>query len=168
MTTLMDCAHAVSDVADAMGPIRFAIGHSIGGLALLVAGEGRHPMRKSCLFEAYVLIAMPDRFADVTRRYGEEQGLSATDLRAFESRLEDLAQRNLGDFTGSNLLTATDRPTLLLHSRDDQEVPFADAERLVASAPNAELQALEGLGHRSLLYAPPAVRSAAAFLERFQ
>jgi pimeloyl-ACP methyl ester carboxylesterase len=167
-TNLMDCAHAVREVANAMGPIRFAIGHSIGGLALLVAGEGRPPMPSSCMFEAYVLIAVPDRFADLTRRFGDEQGLSPAGLRAFEWRLERLAQRKVTDFSGSDLLAATRRPTLLLHARDDQEVPFTDAERLAAAAPFAELQALEGLGHRVILYTPHVVRAAVAFLERFQ
>jgi pimeloyl-ACP methyl ester carboxylesterase len=118
------------------------------------------------LFEAYVLVAMPDRFGDVTRRFGDEQALSPAALRLFERRLERLAERRIADFTGSNLLTATGRPTLLLHARDDQEVPFADAERLSA-IPGAELRGFDGLGHRMILYAPPAIRAAAAFLARF-
>lgn len=167
-TNLIDCAHAVRETAREMGPIQFAIAHSIGGLAVLVAGEGRHPMPGPYSFEAYVLLAMPDRFADITRRYGDERALSPGALGAFERRLERLAQRKIADFTGSNLLAATDRPTLLLHARDDQEVPFEDAERLMVSAPSVELQAFDGVGHRMLLYAPPVVRAAAAFLERFK
>jgi pimeloyl-ACP methyl ester carboxylesterase len=167
-TTLMDCAHAVHEVANAMGPIRFGIAHSMGGLALLVVGEGRYPMPSRYLFEAYALIAMPDRFADVTRRFGDEQGLSPAALWALESRLERLAQRKVADFTGSNLLLATGRPTLVLHARDDQEVPFEDAERLAAAAPSVQLCPVDGLGHRAILYAPPVVRTVACFLERHQ
>jgi pimeloyl-ACP methyl ester carboxylesterase len=166
-TNLIDCARAVHDVAQRTGPLRFAIGHSIGGLAVLVAGEGRQPMPGSVPFEAYVLVAIPDRFADVTQRFGDDHGLSAAGLQAFERRLEHLAHRRIADFTGSNFLGAIGRPTLLLHARDDQEVPFADAERIAARVPTTELQALEGLGHRAILYAPPAVRAAAAFLARF-
>ena len=51
-TNLMDCARAVHDVARSIGPLRFAIGHSIGGLAVLVAGEGRHPMPGPITFAA--------------------------------------------------------------------------------------------------------------------
>ena len=166
-TNLMDCAQAVHEIAHALGPIRFAIGHSIGGLAVLVAGEGRHPLPHPIAFEAYVLIAVPDRFTDVTRRFGDDQGLSPAALGAFERRLERLAQRKIADFTGSNFLAAIDRPSLLLHARDDQEVPFADAERMAAAVPGAQVHALDGLGHRAILYAPPAVRAAAAFLARF-
>src|SRR5262249_41661229 len=132
-TNLMDCAHAVREAARAMGPVRFAIAHSIGGLAVLVAGEGRHPMPGPYPFEAYVLLAMPDRFADVTRRFGDEHALSPGGLRAFERRLERLAERQIADFTGTNLLAATGRPALLIHAHDDPEVPFQDAERLKVS-----------------------------------
>ena len=166
-TNLMDCAQAVHEVAKALGPVRFAIGHSIGGLAALVAGEGRRPLPHPISFEAYVLVSVPDRFADVTRRFGADQGLSPAALGAFERRLEQLAQRKIADFTGSNFLTAIDRPSLLLHARDDQEVPFADAERMAATVPCAHVHAMDGLGHRAILYAPPAVRAAAAFLARF-
>jgi pimeloyl-ACP methyl ester carboxylesterase len=167
-TTLMDCAHAVREVAAAMGRVRFVIGHSVGGLAALLAGEGRPPMPHPYVFEAYVLVAVPDRFADVTRRYGQERGLTPTGLRAFERRLERVAERKVADFTCSNLLAATGRPTLLLHARNDQEVPFADAERLAASIPVAELHPFDDLGHRAILYAPPAVRAAAAFFDRWR
>lgn len=162
----MDCAHAVREAATATGPIQFAIAHSIGGMAALAAGEGRHPMPGPYSFEAYVLLAMPDRFADVTRRFADEEALSGLAFKAFERRLERIAQRKIADFTGSNLLAATDRPTLLLHAYDDQEVPFQDTERLKAAAPSVELQAVDGLGHRMLLYAPPVARAAAAFLRR--
>jgi hypothetical protein len=38
---------------------------------------------------------------------------------------------------------------------------------MAAAIPGAQVHALDGLGHRAILYAPPAVRAAAAFLARF-
>lgn len=32
-TSLIDCAHAVREVAEALGPMSFAVAHSMGGLA---------------------------------------------------------------------------------------------------------------------------------------
>ena len=163
-TTLLDCARAVLEVAEALAPVRFALGHSIGAMAALLAGEGRRPIPRAAGFEAYVLVAMPDRFADVTREFGTELGLSPAAQRDFERRLERLAERRLADFTGTRLLAAAARPTLLLHARDDCDVPFAAAERMAGAVDHAALQAFDGLGHRAILYAPPAVRAAAAFL----
>ena len=165
-TNLVDCARAVLQVAEAAGPFRFALGHSIGAMAVLMAGEGKSPLPRVYPFEGYVLVSMPDKFEDVTRDFGAELELSPAAQRDFEQRLEKLAERRIADFTGSNLLGATDKPALLLHARDDQDVPFACAEAMNAARPNAELLAFDGLGHRAILYAPPVVRAAAAFLVR--
>ena len=163
-TTLIDCAHAVRAAAERIGDVRFVVGHSIGGLAALVAGEGRHPMPRACPFDAYVLVSMPDRFRDVTTRFGRERRLSRPAQRGFERRLERLAGRRIADFNGSAMLRSVARPSLILHARDDEQVPFADAEALAAASPAAHLEPMEGLGHRLILYAPPAVRAAARFL----
>lgn len=165
-TSLIDCAHAVGDVARRLGPVRLVVGHSIGALAGLVAGGGRQPMREAAPFGAYVLVAMPDRFTDVTRSFGAEQGLAPSAQRTFERRLERLACRSVAAFTGSRLLAEAGRPALIIHARDDAEVAFADAERIAASGPMTELAPFDGLGHRAILYAPQAVRAAHAFLAR--
>ncbi len=162
--SLFDCAQAVLEVAEAFAPVRFALGHSIGAMALLTAGEGHAPLPRAYPFEAYVLVAMPDLFADVTKTFGDELGLAPPALRNFEQRLEALAHRSIDAFTGSELLSATGRPTLLIHSRDDDEVPFTCAEAMTRRRPDVVLEAVDGLGHRAILYAPPAIRAAASFL----
>jgi pimeloyl-ACP methyl ester carboxylesterase len=166
-TSLFDCAHAVREVAEALGPIRLVVAHSLGGLAALVAGGGRAPMPRAYPFEHYVLVSMPNRFSEVTRKFGAELGLSAAAQRAYERRLERLAHRGIDDFTGSLLLAETGRPALLLHARDDAEVPFANAEQIAAAVGrSAELHAFDDLGHRKILYAPPVVRAASAYVAR--
>jgi pimeloyl-ACP methyl ester carboxylesterase len=165
-TSLISCAHAVREVAVALGPIEFVVAHSLGGLAALVAGGGRPPMPRAYPFRGFVLVAMPNRFSEVTRRFGEDLALSPAAQRAYEQRLEGLAHRRIVDFTGANLLAETGRPALLLHAPDDADVPFADAQEIAAACAVAQLHTCDGLGHRKILYAPPAVRAATAFLMR--
>jgi pimeloyl-ACP methyl ester carboxylesterase len=163
--TLFDCSRAILEVVETIAPVRFALGHSIGAMALLTVGEGRRPLPRSYPFEAYVLVSMPDAFADVTRNFGNELSLSPDALRAFEQRLETLAGRRISDFSGTALLAATQRPSLLLHARDDDEVSFECAEHMSRSVPNTRLQAFDGGGHRAILYAPPAMRAAVQFFD---
>ncbi len=165
-TSLMECAHAVREVAEALGPIRFVIGHSLGGMAALLAGSDGPPMPHAYPFEAFVLVAMPNRFAGVTARFGSAEGLSPHAFRYFEHRLERLAARRMAAFTGVNLLLETSCPALVLHSEDDPDVPFGDAQEIASACGWAELQSFDGLGHRNILYAPPVVRAATAYLER--
>lgn len=77
-----------------------------------------------------------------------------------------------GPITNAPAVVAGSRPghpgpsgTLLLHSRDDDEVPFACGEAMAARVPGVRLEAFDGLGHRAILYAPPPVRAAAGFLD---
>jgi pimeloyl-ACP methyl ester carboxylesterase len=163
--TLFDCAQAIVDVAEALGGVDFALGHSIGGMALLTAGEGRYPLRNAYPFQAYVLVAMPDAISDVTRKFGAGLGLTPAAQRVFERSLELLARRRISDFSGTTLLAATGRPTLLIHASDDAEVPFTCASNMVQAAPKVRLQAVDGGGHRAILYAPPAIRAAVRFLD---
>jgi pimeloyl-ACP methyl ester carboxylesterase len=165
-TSLIDCAHAVREVAEALGPVSFAVGHSIGALAVLLAGGGARPMPRAYPFRAFALIASPNRFQDVTRRFGEEHGLSQATQLDFERRLEQIAKRRIEDFTAVDLLREAGRPALLVHSRDDAEVSFSDAEAIAAACPAVALEAHDGLGHRKILYAPPVVRAIGAFIDR--
>ena len=164
--SLIDCAHAVRQVAEALGPIEYVLAHSLGGMAALLAGGGGAPMPRGYPFRAFVLVAMPNHFSTVTRTFGEDEGLSPEAQRSYERRLETIAHRKIADFTGVNLLKKTGRPALLLHSRDDPDIVFVDAEEIAAANASAELIAFDDLGHRKILYAPPAVRAAAAFLLR--
>ena len=162
--SLFDCAAAVLDVAEAVGPVQFGLGHSVGAMALLAAGEGHYPLPRAYPFEAYVLVSMPNAFADITRDFAAEHGLGPGSRRNFEQRLEQLAGRSISQFTGNSLLRTVARPSLLLHARDDAEVPFDCALAMAETTPGVTLKAFDNLGHRAILYAPPAVKEASAFL----
>ncbi|MGQ0671614.1 MAG: alpha/beta fold hydrolase [Hyphomicrobium sp.] len=166
VASLIDCAQALLEVAEALGPVRHVVAHSMGCLAALLVGEGGPPMPRRIAFDRYVLVACPNRFGEVTAEFGDSLGLSAEAQRIYERRLERIAHRTIASFTGANLLAATGCPTLLLHARDDEEVAFSCAEQIVDQCPAAQLQPFDGLGHRMILYATPAARAAVAFLNR--
>ena len=83
-TTLISCGHAVREVAEALGPIQYAVGHSLGGHAVLLAGTAGAPMPRAYPFQDFVLVAVPNRFSQVTDSFSEELGLTgrAPRLRA--------------------------------------------------------------------------------------
>jgi uncharacterized protein len=59
-------------------------------------------------------------------------------------------------------------PLLIIHSRDEEVVPFEHAEMLAASYPNAEFWKIEGYGHVEA-YSHPAYRQRLLdFLERVE
>ncbi len=164
--SLIDCSRALLQVAEALGPIRFVVAHSMGCLAALLAGEGGAPMPHPYPFERYVLVSGPNKFATMTKEFGETLGLEPAAQRHYERLLERIAHRRIVDFSGARLLAATGRAALILHDRGDHEVPFRNAEEIAAACPKAELMAFDGLGHRNILFAPPVIRAAVAYLTR--
>ncbi|WP_295556833.1 alpha/beta fold hydrolase [uncultured Hyphomicrobium sp.] len=162
--SLIDCARASLAVAEALGPLRFAVTHSMGGLAALLVGEGGLPLAHAYPFERYVLVSSPNRFQTITQEFADELHLGAAATRAFERRLERIAHRPMATFTAATLLAQTGRPALVMHALDDREVTFRNAEEIVAACPRAELLAVDGLGHRNILFAPPVIRAASSYL----
>lgn len=162
--SLIDCARALLQVAEELGPLRFAVTHSMGGLAALLVGEGGPPMPRAYPFERYVLVSSPNRFATITQEFADELHLRASATRVFERHLERIAHRKLATFTAANLLAATGQPALVIHARDDTEVVFQNAEEIAAACPRAELMAFDGVGHRNILFAPPVIRAALSYL----
>lgn len=162
--SLIDCSRALLQVADALGPFRFAVTHSMGGLATLLAGEGGPPMARAYPFERYVLVASPNEFSKITQEFADELHLGAAARRCFEQHVERVAHRPIASFTAANLLAATDRPALVIHGRDDTEVVFKNAEEIAAQCPKAELLPVDSVGHRNILFAPPVIRAALSYL----
>ncbi|MCB1548947.1 MAG: alpha/beta fold hydrolase [Hyphomicrobiaceae bacterium] len=157
-TNLAACARAMLRVVDALGPFDAVVAHSFGGLVALLVAEGGPPMPHTAAFQKMVLVATPNRLGDMTLDFGRTLGLTPAAQRAYEAHICRVGHRPLATFSAVELLKSCRFPVLVIHSRDDDEVPFAHAEQIVAAAPAAELAAFEGLGHRKVLYAPPVTR----------
>ncbi len=158
-TNLAECARAMLGVADRYGPVHAAVAHSFGGFVSLLVAEGGPPLPRAHAIERFVLLACPNRLADVTRTFGRGLSLSTQAQRAYERHLERVGRRPVATFSAVELLRTIAAPTLVIHGSEDREVPFRSAEEIVAGCPSARLLALEGLGHRTILYAPPVFRA---------
>jgi len=158
-TNLADCARAMRAVCDHYGPIYAAVAHSFGGFVSLLVAEGGPPLQRVTPIERFVLLACPNRLAGVTRDFGGQLGLGARAQRVYEHHLERVGHRPVATFSAAALLSKVGAPALIVHGRDDREVPFRNAEEIVAACPNARLMSFEGMGHRTILYAPPVFRA---------
>jgi pimeloyl-ACP methyl ester carboxylesterase len=163
-TNLAACARAMLALAEAMGPIYAVVAHSFGGLVSLLVAEGGPPLYRAAAFERLVLLACPNRLSDATADFGAGLRLTPAAQRAYERHIERVGHRCVSGFSAVALLRHIGRPALLIHSRDDEDVPFVQAEQIAAAVPGIELLAFEGLGHRKLLYAPPVTRAATRYI----
>jgi pimeloyl-ACP methyl ester carboxylesterase len=158
-TNLADCARSMLDVADNYGPIYAVVAHSFGGFVSLLVAEGGPPIARAHPIERFVLLACPNRLGDVARDFGRQLALNAQAQRAYEHHLERVGHRPVCSFSAVELLQRVDKPALIIHGRDDQEVPFNSGKAIAAACPAARLMPFDGIGHRTILYAPPVVRA---------
>jgi len=155
VTSMPQVIRCLRAVVAAHGPVDAVVGHSFGGMAAGLAFAQRPEPGPPLAAGALALIAAPSSIDSMTRRFLATAGLPLDRAADLHRVLKDGHGYDAGDF---DLVRVADRlpPRLLIcHDADDPEVPFADAQRLAAARPDAELLHTERLGHLRILFARP-------------
>src|SRR5881409_2736539 len=149
---------AIQAIDRTLGPVRGVIAHSIGAVAAaraLYEGLGA---------DAAVFIAPP---ADLVL-----QAHTLLDVLGFGRRARERMQARIEQRLGIAWSALDVRsyapdmraPLLVVHDRDDNEVPWQDGAILARDWPGAELSMTGGLGHRRILRDPGVVKGVTAFV----
>lgn len=143
-SSLRDFAQLASWLQEHHGPFFAGVGHSLGGGALLVSAEHGSKWERLVTISSF---AKTERvFHDFIRQSGLPQ--------RYVGRMFERVTRELGSdphFYSPHLAKHTGS-LLVVHSPDDVEVPFADAECLRDHFPKSTLVATSPLGHRKILW----------------
>ena len=145
-------------LAAALGPIDAIVAHSAGcGPSMMATTEGLAVDRAA-------LVAPPLRSGNRWQRVAERMGVSpevaARAQATYEARIGPArAGFHLGD-----LLPTVDIDVLLVHSTDDERMPFADTQAAVAACPRVQLFAVDGPNHRRTARDPAVVARIVDFL----
>ncbi|HEV8583467.1 MAG TPA: alpha/beta fold hydrolase [Methylomirabilota bacterium] len=157
-SSIVAFVRAIQAVSGALGPVRAVIAHSIGTVAAARA------LYEGLDADAAVFIAPP---ADLTLSAHTILETLGFGLAARE-RMQANIERRLGvawsalDVRGYAAEMRT--PLLVVHDRDDAEVPWQDGAIIARAWPAAALETTGGLGHRRILQDPCVVSGAAAFV----
>ena len=149
---------AIQAVARTLGPVRGVVAHSIGTVA---AGRALYDGLGA---DAAVFIAPPADLILQSHTRLEALGFGRPARERMQARIE----RRLGvpwsalDVRGyaAEMRTAL----LVVHDRDDAEIPWQDGAILARGWPGAVLTTTGGLGHRRILRDPYIIRVATAFV----
>lgn len=161
-TDMMEYSAAVAEVVTHFAPVHGLLGHSFGaGNALFSWRRFRFPV------ERVALIGCFSNAIWVTERFGELVGIPQPTIAAMRSALE---RRHGGELRWDSLdigEMAREFPgqVLAVHDRDDAEIPYFHAERLLAASgrPAGSLLTTSGLGHRRIVRDPGVVKAVADF-----
>jgi pimeloyl-ACP methyl ester carboxylesterase len=149
---------ALLEAASELKGVESVIGHSMGGAAALYARHLGLPV------ERIVTVAAPAAMRLVLNRFADWIALG----KSARERFIEIVDRHVGvdsdELDVARLGAKVGVPGLVVHDHDDGEVPYADAELLLAGWPDARLHSTRGLGHNKVLGDPGVIAAAIAFL----
>lgn len=145
-TNLYVVAEVIKEAAHTLGGVDAIVAHSMGGHATMLA------LRDGLPVKSVVLLSPSSRLAQALTRFTEMLSLPPRAAKGLKLSLE----RRFGtvlwtDLEGSSLVRNLDVPALIVHDRDDPQVPIADSELIASVWPGARLTTTESLGHGRIL-----------------
>lgn len=153
-----EAADAIHALVAARGPVDAVVAHSSGcGTAALVIHEG-------VAVDRAAFVAPPLRSANRWDRYADRFELPDEVARIAEAAYLERIGPERAAFDLRDALPLLDVELLVVHSRDDERMPFTDSEDLVPRARRATLLAVDGLTHRRSARDPAVVARIADFV----
>ena len=156
--SLPQFSRALRAVAEAAGPVYGLVGHSLGGAAVSLA------MSSGLAANRVVLLAPPADVVLFSHAFAEHLRIPLRAHDAMRRNLESRLKVRWEELHIPTLARTMSAPALIVHDRNDEDVPYAHGEEIAGAWPGAELLATSGLGHRSLVRDPEVIRRTVAFL----
>jgi pimeloyl-ACP methyl ester carboxylesterase len=160
-TNILEFTAALQAIDASYGPIHGAITHSFGGMALAYA------LQQGVAAGRVVCLGTPARLEFLVERFARMLALPEPVLTDLCRRLEQRFTANVWELmsTDSNARTLT-MPALIVHDRDDREVPWQQGRMIAEAWPGAQWLATRRLGHRRILRDAATVKAVVDFFGR--
>jgi pimeloyl-ACP methyl ester carboxylesterase len=141
------------------GPFDYAIGHSLGAMALLNA------IKKGLKVNRAAIIGSGDIIKDIMDDFIQKLGMNIATgdimIRLFEKKFSQ-SINNYSAYIAAQQVTI---PVLIFHDEDDADVPVSSAYHIEQNLVDAELIVTAGLGHRKILGDKNVIKKITEFLQ---
>jgi pimeloyl-ACP methyl ester carboxylesterase len=159
LTGLPDFGDALASVADHYGDPRAVIGHSLGATAAAFALA-----RRAVRLEKMVLISPPSDLVGYSRRFARWHWMPERLRRAMQNAIEERYGLRWDELELARLTPRLAARALVIHDRDDRQVPLRQGAAFAQHWPGAKLMTTQGLGHARILRDDAVIEAAAAFI----
>lgn len=157
-SSLPELALVIERVVDVIGPVHGIIAHSMGAAATTVA------LSRGVEAERVVYLAPPEHLSGYLYRMATWLGFSTDIVVSVQRRVEQRFDLPFEDARGSTIAPLLRVPLLVVHDREDPEVPYEEGDFLVSCWPGATLLSTQGLGHHRIVRDEAVVDAAVRFL----
>ena len=157
-SSVVEHGRAVASVGAFLGPLHAAIGHSVGGAAILFATRLGFGARR------LALIAPPTSPRKFAAGFSKYLRLSPSVQRGMLRRLERRYGVRIEDLDVRQDAARVTSPLLVVHDVGDRVVAFDEGAALATAAPAGQLVSTHGLGHHRVLRAPEVLDAVVPFV----
>lgn len=142
---MTDFIETILEIEKNYGPFEAAIGHSLGGMTLL------NSVKKGLAIKHLAIIGSGDIVTDILNDFVAKLQLRpiiSTQLRLYFEKKYGL---EMDSYSGYKSAIEILIPVLIIHDKNDPEVPVSAGINIHKHLKNGELFLTEGLGHRKIL-----------------
>lgn len=157
-TTPVDFARDLLLMDREQGPFDALVGHSMGAAASVVA------LSWGLRAEKAALIAGPSSLKSVINRFVDLVMLPEAAREIFVAGVIRQAGLPADEMDLGRLVQSIEIPAMIVHDRNDEEIPFSDAEELLSHWPGAVSHFTVGLGHNKALREPGVIEAITGFV----
>jgi pimeloyl-ACP methyl ester carboxylesterase len=144
-TIMLEFVEIILELERIYGKFHAAVGHSLGGISLLNAA------RLGLKLEKLVTIGAADKIEDIIADFTKTIGLEQKYNVLLKKHFEDKYNKPLSSFSAYMAAQEVSISVLVIHCKNDYEVPVFCAENIFNHMKNGELFLTENLGHRKIL-----------------
>ncbi|OYQ42483.1 alpha/beta hydrolase [Flavobacterium aurantiibacter] len=158
-TTLMiEFIASILQLQKEFGGFYSAVGHSLGGMSILNAAV------RGLEVEKLVTIGAGDVIYDIILDFVKQLGLDESYAKRMQNYFEKKYQMKMHDLSASVAAAGVKQPTLIVHDKQDDDVPVTCAYAIAEKLENGTLLITERLGHRKILGDADVISQIADFL----
>lgn len=157
---MMDFIAAIMEIDKRFGPFEAAIGHSLGGMAILNA------LKDGLKVNRTAIIGSGDLVQDVIDDFVAKLKLNPQIAEKIALHLEKKYGAKIHDYDASKAASSITIPTLVIHDENDPEVPMKAALHIHKHLQNGELMLTTNLGHRKILGDSQVIQKISTFIKK--
>ena len=156
-TNLLEFSSVILELAEKHGAVA-ASGHSFGSASLIYA------LHRGLSVERVALFAPFSSSDKNIQRYADFLKMTPRVHARTREHLLEFFKDAMPGWHLAKLSASLHTPALILHDRQDEEIPYEESAEIAATWPGARLLSTEGLGHRKILKDEPTLAEATRFL----
>ena len=157
-TIMTEFIASILEIDNKFGPFEAAVGHSLGGMALLNA------IKKGLKINRLTIIGSGDKVKDILDDFVSKLELKPEFSSHLQQHFEKKYNEPMENYSAQNAAKTVDIPVLVIHDENDYEVPVETSINIHDNLKNGELLITQHLGHRKILGNPFVIEKTIEFI----